>query len=301
MKFLIISVLLTVGISASFAQQIAITFDDAPTANGPSLSGQERTIQLINRLKTAGVEEAAFFVITGALDSNGKDRISQYIAAGHVVANHSHSHQWIHRMGTQSYCDDVRIADSLLRPFFNTRPWFRYPFLDEGRKKTTRDSIRQTLKDLGLSNGYVTVDTYDWYINQQYRKALTDGKRVEMEKLKQFYVNHVVSSVLFYDSIAKAVLQRSPRHVLLLHENDLAAMFIVDVVSSLKALGWQIIKATEAYNDPIARHIPEVLFNGQGRVAAIAREQGIPGAQLMQPSEDEVYLDSVASTLGLFR
>ena len=52
--------------------------------------------------------------------------------------------------------------------------------------------------------------------------------------------------------------------------------------------------------DPIAIHVPDVLFNGQGRVAAIAREKGIPARDLVQISEDEEYLDKLVKDYHIF-
>ena len=90
--------------------------------------------------------------------------------------------------------------------------------------------------------------------------------------------------------MARRTLGRSPRHVLLLHENDLAALFIGDLVTELRARGWTIISATEAFADPIAELEPDTLFLGQGRIAALAHEAGMAPDSLVSPTEDEDYL-----------
>ena len=56
----------------------------------------------------------------------------------------------------------------------------------------------------------------------------------------------------------------------------------------------------DAYQDPIAAQLPDVLFNGQGRVAAIAKEKGKPSRELVQESEDEAYLDEEAKRKKVF-
>ena len=63
---------------------------------------------------------------------------------------------------------------------------------------------------------------------------------------------------------------------------------------------WKIISPDEAYKDAIATQIPDVVFNNQGRVAAIAREKGTPAKDLVQVSEDEAYLDELLSKAGVF-
>lgn len=279
---------------ATTAQEIALTFDDAPMEDGAYFTGSERTDRIIAHLKTNHVPQAAFFVITKNIEDNaGLPRLKKYVDAGHVLANHTHSHRWIHNVGTNNYIQDIHHADSVLKTINGYKPWFRYPFLDEGRTKSARDSIRTALKNKGLANGYVTIDNYDWYLNGETRKAIRAGKKVNEALLKNVYIEHIWKSIQFYDDVAKKHLGRSPKHVLLLHENDLAAKFLGDLIQFLRAKGWKIISPTEAYQDPIAGEIPDVLFNGQGRVAAIARSKGVPAKDLIQDSEDELYLDQL--------
>jgi peptidoglycan-N-acetylglucosamine deacetylase len=299
--FSLLTILFLLTTALAFSQEIALTFDDAPMEDGAYFSGAERTQKIISHLKENEVSQAAFFVITRSIVGHaGMPRLNQYVAAGHMLANHTHSHRWIHEMGTAHYIEDLKKADAILKKIKGYKPWFRYPFLDEGRPESTRDSIRTALKALNLSNGYVTVDNYDWYINGQTRKALSQGKKINETALKEFYLEHIFASVEFYDNIAKQHLGRSPKHVLLLHENDLTAKFLGDLIKLLKAKGWKIISPTEAYTDPIAAQIPNVLFNGQGRVAAIAREKGVDPKQLVQESEDEDYLDRAMTARKIF-
>lgn len=282
------------------AQEIAITFDDAPTHDSPALKGDARTRLIIEHLKSNNVDQAAFFVLTNNINAESQKRLSQYSRAGHLLANHSHTHLWIHEVGTEKYIQDVAKADSVLSPYPSYKKWFRYPYLNEGRTIGSRDSIRVALKELNLINGYVTIDNYDWYLNNLLQQAVKNHKKVNESKLRAIYIDHIYSSVLFYDNIAQQHLGRSPKHVLLLHENDLAALFLGDLIRHLRQKGWKIITPEEAYEDPIARQVPDVMFNGQGRVAAIAREKGIPARDLVQLSEDEAYLESLVKEEKVF-
>lgn len=294
-------ILFSILSTCAAAQEIAITFDDAPIPNGPLFSGDERARRLIQTLQKYQVKEAAFFVLTKYADIERLPRLKQYSDAGHLLANHSHRHLWIHEAGTREYIRDIGIADSILSAFPNYQRWYRYPFLDEGRTKSARDSIRQALSQMELRNGYVTIDNYDWYLNSLLAKAMEANKKVNRAALRDVYVEHICNSVSFYDAVAREHLGRSPRHVLLLHENDLAALFLEDVLERLKQEGWKFISAREAYEDPIASHVPDVLFNGQGRVAAIANEKGIRPRDLVQESEDEEYLDKVVTSRKVFK
>jgi peptidoglycan-N-acetylglucosamine deacetylase len=295
-----ITFVLLFGYVFASGQEIALTFDDAPTGDGPWYSGTQRTELILNHLKNHRINEVAFFVITGNIDESGRKRLLRYANAGHYLANHTHSHRRIDVLGMQGYLTDIQKADSILRPMRGFVPWFRYPFLDEGKSRSARDSIRSALSNLQLKHGYVTVDNYDWYINGQLRRSVDAGKKVNEDNLRAWYIEHITASIEFYDKIAKEILGRSPKHVLLLHENDMAARYLGDLLAHLKNKGWKIISPMDAYQDPIAAQLPDVLFNGQGRVASIAKEKGKPSRELVQESEDEAYLDEEAKRKKVF-
>ncbi len=299
MKFLLIIFILSHVCFLAHSQEIALTFDDAPMADGKYYSGVVRTKVLIEKLKNMDVTQVAFFATTGHIKGeDSKQRLLNYAKAGHLLANHTHTHQWMHKLGTAAYIDDIQKAHAILSKMPNFKPWFRYPFLDEGRSISSRDSIRQALTQLGYTNGYVTVDNYDWYINSLFQKALEQKKKIDYKALRNMYVEHVWESIQFYHNMGLQNLGRAPKHVLLLHENDLAALFINDLVAYIRSKGWKIISPTQAYTDSIATHIPNVLLNGQGRVAAIAKEKGYKGP-FVQESEDEEYLDKLFIKLNI--
>lgn len=300
MKIKIVFLLIIVLTSFSFSQKIAITFDDAPWRDGEYFTGIERTETLIRKLDSLNVT-AAFFCVTSRADSLGDIRLKSYADAGHIIANHTHTHPQIRNIGTEGYIKDFLIADSLLSEYKTYRKWFRYPYLNEGRTLEVRDDLRKALEKNNYINGYVTVDNYDWHLERRFQEALKERKEIDFEKLKAFYLTHIGESIKFYDELARKHLNRSPAHVLLLHENDLSALFIDDLIMMLRSNGWEIISPEEAYKDPIATKIPDVLFNNQGRVAALIHETGIEKSELVQETEDTGYLDEQMTYMKIFK
>ena len=295
---LVLAVLLVVAAApaaAEEAKRIAISFDDVPRHPGGFMTPDERTAALIAGLKKAGVEQAGFFVTTGNLDQDygagGEARIGVYAAAGHVIGNHSHSHLWLHRSGIDEYVADLDKAEAWLAGKPGHRPWYRFPYLDEGRDPVRRDALRAALKERGLLNAYVTVDNFDWAIDDLARGAVEAGRTIDREALGKLYVETIVDTAEFNDRNARETLGRSPAHVLLLHETDLNALFIVDLVAGLRAAGWAVITMDEAYADPIARMEPDTLYLGGGRVAALANVAGREPASLVHPRTDEADLE----------
>ena len=292
---LILLCLVAAPAAAAAERRIALSFDDVPRAPGAFLTPDQRTAELIAALERAGVEQAAFFVTTGNLDrpfgAGGEARIAAYVAAGHVIANHSHSHLWLHRTSVEDYVADLDRASAWLRGRPGYRPWYRFPFLDEGRHDVARrDALRAALRERGLANGYVTIDTYDWYLEDLVRRAAAEGREIDRGALRDLYVEALVEAARFADARAVEALGRSPAHMLLLHETDLAALFIDDAVAALRADGWEIVSADQAYRDPIAAVEPDTTFLGAGRVAAIAHAAGRPARELVSQWNEEEFL-----------
>jgi peptidoglycan/xylan/chitin deacetylase (PgdA/CDA1 family) len=282
---------------------IALTFDDVPHGDGAFFTGAERTERLVAALDAAGVEGAMFFVLGRNAEgqAGGRARLEAYAAAGHALANHSYSHTALRQTDAGDYLADIDRASRTLEGLPGALPYFRFPFLDEGRDEARRDAVRNGLDARSLRNGYVTVDNYDWYMDSLAGNAVEAGRPVDMEALRRAYVDILLEGVEFYDGVAREVLGRSPAHVLLLHENDLAALFVGDLVAALRAAGWTVVAADTAYRDEIAAERPDTLFNGQGRVAAIAHARGARSArELVPPFEEEAWIEAEFARRGVF-
>lgn len=264
-------------------KRIALTFDDAPRDRGAFLTPRERTIRLISALEKARVEQAAIFVNPGFLaNADGKDgdwQLASYVAAGHVLANHSFSHPALTDLSAEDFLANVDKADAWLRQRPGFRPWFRFPFLNEGREdKAKRDAVRAGLAARGLKNGYVTADASDWHLEQLCIAAKQAGKTIDMQALGRLYVESHVEAAEFYETLAVKATGRAPAQVMLMHETDLAALFLPDLVKALRAKGWTIVSADEAFADPIAAEAATVdVPSAQGTLTeAVAWARGLP-------------------------
>ena len=261
-------------------KRIALSFDDAPRAPGTFLSEEERTRLLMANLAEAGVDQVVFFVNPGRIDgADDEARIAAYVAAGHVIANHSATHPHLSQTDVAAYLADIDAAEEWLKGRERYRPWFRYPYLDEGRQdKAKRDAVRQGLAQRGLSNGYVTVDASDWFYEGAAKRAAAEGREIDREALRDLYIQTQVDAAEFYDQLARQAIGRSPAHVILLHETDLNAMWIGDLVRALEAKGWTIVSADEAYADRFGDFAPVYdTRSAQGSLTEmVAWEKGLP-------------------------
>ena len=102
------------------------------------------------------------------------------------------------------------------------------------------------------------------------------------------------NAVAFYDGIAQQFIGQPVKHTLLLHDNDVTAMFINDLVEFLREKGWTIISPEDAYTDRLIKTAPDVLLNHQGRIMAIAKSKGYQGPY--RHGEDEHTIEEMFVT-----
>jgi peptidoglycan-N-acetylglucosamine deacetylase len=249
------------------SKRIALSFDDAPRGPGGFLDTDIRPQMLLAALKRSDVKQAVFYTNPGRIDPSNShaDEIRAYAKAGHVLANHTSTHIILSQVPAETFLADIDAAEKWLKPEKGYRPWFRFPRLDEGGKDTVkRDAIRAGLKARGLRNGYTTADGWDWFLESLARKAVQSGKQLDHDALRDLYVETHVQSADFADKLTRRTLGRPASQVLLLHETDLAALYIEDLVKALRADGWTIVTADAAYADPMGKLPPPVIADANG-------------------------------------
>ena len=299
-RLLIALVAFVAAVQPAYAQKrIALTFDDVPRQRGAFFTPDERSAKLIAALRDSGVRQAALFVIPGRLALSdgvgGEARIAAYVAAGHVIANHTFSHPHLKSTAATDYLADIDKAEAWLKGRPGYRPWFRFPYLDEGADdKRKRDAVRAGLKVRGLRNGYVTADGVDWHLEQLTIDAAKANKTMDRKALRKLYLQMQRGAIDYHDAMAVKTLGRSPAHVLLLHETDLAALFLPDLVAELRKAGWTIVTADEAFADPINAAMPDVPYAYGTLIGSMAWEKNI------DPPLSPLWISESVATL-LFR
>jgi peptidoglycan/xylan/chitin deacetylase (PgdA/CDA1 family) len=293
-RWLLVILALAAALPAAAQKRIAFTFDDVPRRAGAFLAPEVRTRRLIAALRRSGVRQAAFFLNPGNIASDDRSasaRIAAYVAGGHAIANHSATHPALSDLSAQAYLDDIDRAEAWLRPRVGHRPWFRYPFLNEGRKdKTKRDAVRAGLSARGLRDAYVTIDGYDWDLEGRAVDALAAGKAIDRGALRDLYVETQVGAAEYYDALAVRATGRSPIHVILLHETDLAALYLPNLVKALRAKGWSIATVDQAYADPIAVEASRYdTPSAQGTLTEmLAWQRGLPAPRWYERNDTDV-------------
>jgi hypothetical protein len=281
--------------------RVCLTFDDGNPQDMPGYGWQEWNALLLQHLQASNTQ-AIFFAAGRAVDNpKGKQILRQWSQAGHLIANHTYSHQSYNcsELSFEAYAKDFLKNDSFIRQFSGYTQLFRYPYLKEGDTAEKRDRFRAFLKKHHYQNGHVTIDASDWYINSRLIKRLKENPQADVEPFKQFYLEHLYERATYYNELALQLTGRQISHSLLLHHNLTSALFVDDLIKMFQAKGWEVVNASAAYQDKIYQKAPDTLPAGESLIWALAKETGKYEPQLRYPAEDAQYEEKKMDRLGL--
>jgi peptidoglycan/xylan/chitin deacetylase (PgdA/CDA1 family) len=283
------------------APQFSITMDDFHWHNAVKLTATERNQAILDTLHANSIK-AALFVIGRNIDSDeGKQLLTPWDKAGHLIGNHTYSHRNYNASATviEEYQQDILRAESLLKDFPRFRKYFRFPLLKEGDTAAKRDAMRTFLERNRYRNGHVTIDNSDWLIDQRLATRLKTDAAADVKPYRDYYMEHMWARAEYYDALARRVLGRSVKHTVLVHFNLLNGLFLGDLIAMFKSKGWQPIDAEEAFRDPVFSAKPRVLPAGESIVWSLAKGKGAIAKSLRYPAEDGEVEMARMNKLGL--
>lgn len=235
-----------------YAVNIAITIDDHPMENTSLFSTKQRTDKLIEACKKHNVK-AVFFCVGAHYITNDQDSLSLLVQNGHFLANHSFTHEHLSKYSIDRFQKEITVTEQILNRFGGAK-WFRYPFLDYGNRKEIGGSQEkkiqsyELLKKLGYTEGYVTIPTWDWYINSKLKLAAQNKRTIDWDGLKKLYLSLVKEWCSYYiDLYNKNGINIT--HTLLLHANDLNGLYLDDMLTMIKDSGWHLVSPDRAFNN----------------------------------------------------
>ncbi|MCB0911104.1 MAG: polysaccharide deacetylase family protein [Propionibacteriaceae bacterium] len=125
---------------------VALTFDDGPVTG---------TAHLLNTLKRKGVH-ATFFTV-GYNAAAHPELLRRMLAEGHVIGNHTYSHQQLTRLSAGGVRSEITKANALIEKATGSTPTLiRPPY------GATDPAVKQVVASLGMSQILWNVDPLDW-------------------------------------------------------------------------------------------------------------------------------------------
>ena len=289
------------GAQPSVTPQISITMDDFNWQNAVYQSAVARNRSILSTLDAHSIKAALFVVGRNVENEEGQQLLDEWNKAGHLIGNHTYSHQNLNSpsMKLETYTADIAKAETLLKTFSRFQKYFRFPMLKEGDTAAKRDGVRTFLSEHGYRVGHVTIDTSDWVITSRLSDRLAKDPSADVKPFRDFYLEHMWDRAQYYDSLARRVLGRPVKHTILMHYNLLNGLVLGDLIEMFKSKGWKFIDASEALADPVFSAKPEVLPAGESIVWALAKANATIAPSLKYPAEDGNDVVEQMKKLGL--
>src|ERR1044071_7574709 len=139
-------------------REIAITMDDFNWQNAVYQSAWDRNKSILKVIDAHSIKAGLFVVGRNLERDEGKQLLTEWDKAGHLIGNHTYSHQNLHspEITVEAYTNDILRAEKVLSEFKRFQKYFRFPALREGDTVAKRDGVREFLAKAGYRNGHVT-------------------------------------------------------------------------------------------------------------------------------------------------
>jgi peptidoglycan-N-acetylglucosamine deacetylase len=239
-------------------RSVAITIDDLPRGgdgSDPSFNGVwAMNEKLLQPFKDARIPVTGF-VNQGKQELVGIDGFGRlldlWLDAGAELGNHTFSHPDINNVPLADYTADVVKGEPILRAALAARGkslrFFRHPFLHAGPTAETKAGLQRFLDDAGYRVAPVTLDNSDYmyaalYTRPEYR-----------ERVRREYVPYMESVLEFFERRSVEVAGREFPQILLVHDNQLNADLMPELLDMFRRRGYRFITLDDALADDAYR------------------------------------------------
>jgi peptidoglycan/xylan/chitin deacetylase (PgdA/CDA1 family) len=281
--------------------KISFSFDDGSVRDFQNYPNVIWNQMLLDNLKKHKLRSILYVKGKGLDNKKGKKIIESWNNYGNLIGNHTYNHLSFNRedVSLETFKKELLKDDSLISSYSNYTKLFRFPYLSEGNTIEKRDGFREFLQENDYKIGHVTIDASDWYIDSRLTKRLKKDPGADISGFKEFYIKHLFDRATYYDSLGIELTGRQVNHILLLHHNLSAALFLDDLIKHFEKNGWEIVDVDKAYQDEIYTKAPQIIPAGGSLIWALAKQAGTYEAVLRYPAEDSRYEKVAMDSLGV--
>ncbi len=277
-----LGLLCCLGANQVGARELVLAFENT-LQESTSLDAMARSQMLVRNLATAGVPQAMFLIKTENMGVKNSDRVALYSDKGHLLVNAGHNHSLVSKSDLYAYEIGILKANRILEQFPGYKKHIHFSTLHEVADTGIQRGLIEFLRERDYQpafTGFNDARGVDAYIDQLYQKKIRNNRRVDMAALEKTYVELMLQPLQRQDEYLFNMLGYSPRQVLVIQENDLAAYFIVALVDELAARGWTMIAAEKAMNDPL---VNPIALAGWGANSYLHGLTGLPELPVAYP------------------
>lgn len=241
-----------------------MTVDDLPYASGSSKPiGPEdaKTSELINK-KLLHAFSHKHIPVTGFVIEQhaeqigigtGRRILKQWTRPGFDLGNHTYSHADSDSLSVDHFEREIIGGESTIGPLlqrvYRKPQYFRFPYNHTGNTKEKHDAIATFLAAHGYRLAPCTIDNSDYEFNTTYVLALARHDNQTAAKLRADYLSYTAAEIDWYSKLDKQVFGYEVPHVMLLHDSQLNADTVLNIITLFQHRGYRFVTLSEALQD----------------------------------------------------
>jgi len=250
--------------AGSPARTIAITFDDLPLApNADDLATVRRVNETLLEVLARRKVPAIGFVNEEKLQVKGERDariavLDRWLDAGLSLGNHTFSHLSLRDTPLPRYEDDVIHGEVITRQLLarhggSPKLYFRHPFTATGPTAEVKDAFESFLHARGYAVAPFTVENSDYIFNRLLIEVLSHHDAAEAARVRAAYLDHTDAVMAFCEGLSRETFGREIPQILLIHDSELNAGILGELLDRLTARGYSFISLDEALRDAAYR------------------------------------------------
>jgi peptidoglycan-N-acetylglucosamine deacetylase len=242
------------------ARTMAITIDDLPyvhrAADGYLPAAQRGTTAILAALKKHGAP-AVGFVVERQLEAVTADEraareglLEQWVAAGHILGNHTYSHPDANRLTVDAYLEEIDKGEVATKRLMQARRpyplYFRHPMTHTGDTAGKKAGIARGLAERAYTITPHTIENGDYLFDVAYAAA----DAATRTRLAGAYLAHTIAATEFAEQKALELFGREDvPQTLLVHTMAINADHLDALLGRLAARGYRFMTLEAALRD----------------------------------------------------
>lgn len=186
--------------------------------------------------------------------------LDAWVAAGHHVGNHTHSHLVLTEIGWERYCGEIDLADRHLAPWLSKAPnrFFRYTLCHWGDTEEKRAKVLAHLAAKNYQPADVSSWWYEWHWNRAWRNARDRADSGAAKQLERDFIAACIAQLRYdHTTLAQWFGHEAPV-IALGHTVPFFAEVADRLFEQFVAEGVQFIPLEEAVADPAYEQVGRV-------------------------------------------
>lgn len=265
MHRLLVSLLfsLSLPLAAQPSRTLAITIDDLPYASSEGVedAGALADVRRVNeailnalarhKATATGFVNESRLQVPGERDARAAI-LRQWVDAGMLLGNHTYSHPRLEDTPPERFQDDIVRGDVVTRTLVDAGAplFFRYPYNSTGPTQEVKQAVQDFLKERGYRVAPFTVEHADYMFDKIWTGARAGGDAELRSRTREAYLAHLDTMLGFAETLSRDTFGREIPQILLIHDNEINAECLDDMLARVEARGYRIVALEEALKDP---------------------------------------------------